>query len=286
MPAAPYDSLMVVRNTVQARLNGALDSLQPISGKILENSSYFSQQAVNDAWRNAQDYLAERGFADLLNEAVISGFPIVASLDPATQVRLDWTGCGDGVTTYTTPFLPSECTHPLKIWERWSNQNAEFSQTPMEKILDGLPAWQKAMANRCWEWRNNAIWMPGALMVEDFRIRYVKYLPDFVDNFAGKTFDEMPGTFDETSGTFDEAGGTRVHWFEQPVPIMRCSDGFSWFICAEFAEAQGKVEVADRFLQRGKDAFGRIFNLDAAADQRVNIRRRPHSGRGNGRSYY
>jgi hypothetical protein len=131
----------------------------------------------------------------------------------------------------------------------------------MEKILDGLPAWQKAMANRCWEWRNNAIWMPGALMVEDFRIRYVKYLPDFVD--VGQS-----------------------PWFVQPVPIMRCSDGFSWFICAEFAEAQGKVEVADRFLQRGKDAFGRIFNLDAAADQRVNIRRRPHSARGNGRSYY
>ena len=265
MPVAPYDSLMVVKNTVQARLNGALDSLQPISGKILENSSYFSQQAVNDAWRNAQDYLAERGFADLLNEKVISGFPIVASHDPSTQVWLDWTGCSDGVSTFTTPFLPSECTHPLKIWERWSNQNAEFSQTPMEKILDGLPAWQKAMANRVWEWRNNAIWMPGALMVEDFRIRYVKYLPDFVDNFAGNI---------------------RVHWFEQPVPIMRCSDGFSWFICAEFAEAQGKPEIADRFMQKGKDAFGRIFNLDAAADQRVNIRRRPHSGRGGGRSYY
>ena len=84
--ALPYDTVNLVLGTARVRLNDSIDTLQPVSGKILENNQTFSQQAVNNAWRFFQEMLADRGFARLIDEVIIAGFPIVASLDPASQV--------------------------------------------------------------------------------------------------------------------------------------------------------------------------------------------------------
>ena len=255
--ALPYDTVNLVLGTARVRLNDSIDTLQPVSGKILENNQTFSQQAVNNAWRFFQEMLADRGFARLIDEVIIAGFPIVASLDPASQVWINWDGCFDGVSQYSSPALPADFTHPIKMWERVSSQSAAFSSAPMEKMLDGLPATTKTSYLGYWEWRNDTIYMPGSQLVEDLRIRYVKYLADFAD--VGST-----------------------PWFNQQVPIMRSSDSLSWFICAEIASARGDLTAAENFIARGEAAMKRIFNLDVKADQRVNTRRQPRSGRGSG----
>lgn len=260
MPVLPpstaqvYDSLNTVLIATRARLNDEIPTLAPVSGKILQNTQNFSLVTVNNAWRNMQDCLANRGFARLINEVVIHSFPVVASLDPSVQTWLGWSGCFDGQNYFTTPNLPSDFTHPLKIWERWSNQNAQFGDPPMEKILDGIPAVTKTTAIRFWEWRGDLIYMPGSQQVEDLRIRYVNFLPDFTD--VGN-----------------------VPWFQQPVPIARVVVPFSWFICAELVQARGDAAGEAVLLQKGESALNKVFNLDVKADQRVNIRRRPRMGR-------
>ncbi|MGA7885904.1 MAG: hypothetical protein WCA44_09185 [Acidobacteriaceae bacterium] len=261
-----YDTLTVVLNMVRQRMNDELVTLQPVGGKLLKNTQVYSQQSVNTAWRKFQDKLAERGYAKLIEEVIISNLPIVASADPASQMWIDVTGTYDGAAFTDTPALPEDFSHPLKMWERWSGQNAEFADPPMEKMLDGLPAIIKNTVLRFWEWRNDKIYLVGSQIPEDLRIRYVNYLEDFADIASDPGPDQIVGT-----------------WFVQPVPIMRAADSFSWFICAELAAARG--QDATSFSNNADGALARVFNLDVRADQRVNIRRRSRSGRGYGRTY-
>jgi hypothetical protein len=197
MSIPPVDNLNTIINAARARLQSDLPTLAPSSGKILDRTQAATQQAVNNAWRKLQEKLANFGLTVLTDEVILLNVPIVASLDPATQTRLDWTSFFDGVTNtpgtddydpvnkqyvFTgAPVLPSNCIQPLKIWERWSGINAQFATQPMTMILDGLPTIQKSTANRFWEWRNNAIWMPGSTMPMDLRIKFVQFFPDFED---------------------------------------------------------------------------------------------------------
>lgn len=259
--AQPYDTANDVLNMTRGRLNDELKTLLPVSGRLLENGQVFVQQTFNTAWRKCQAFLAEKGYARLLDEVVMQSLPVVASSDPGVQTWLSWSGYFDGANLFDAPALPQGFSHPLKIWERWSGQNAQFADPPMEKFLDGLPAVTKASSIRFWEWRNDAIYMPGSLMVEDLRIRFVSYFPDLAD-----------------SGT--------TPWFQQPVPIVRVADGLSWFICAELAGARGDANAESGYTEKAKTALLQVFNLDVKADQRVNIRRMPRSGRGFGGSCY
>jgi hypothetical protein len=256
-----YDSATTVLNMVRARVNDELKSLQPTSGKLLDTGQAYTQQTFNTAWRKCQSFLSEKGYSRLIDEVIVSSLPVVATLDPAVQCWLSWGGFYDGVQLWPLVALPDGFSHPLKIWERWSGQNAQFCDPPMEKILDGLPAVSKTSTLRFWEWRNDAIYLNGSQMIEDLRIRHVTFLPDIVD--VGNT-----------------------PWFQTVVPIVRIADGLSWWICAELALAKGNGDVASACVERGEAAVIRVFNLDVKADQRVNIRRQPRTGRGFGRSGY
>lgn len=70
-------------------------------------------------------------------------------------------------------------------------------------------------------------------------------------------------------------------WYNQPVPILRCLDAFSLFVCAEFAP---DAQTAEAYLEEAKLAVNRMFNREVKANQRVNIRRQPRSGRGSSSS--
>lgn len=235
------------------RLNDKILTLQPVSGKLVDNTNVFTQVVVNTAWRVTQERLGDKGYDRLIDEVIIKAFPIVASTDPATQCWLNWTGCFDGANFYQQPCLPAYFNHPLKIWERWSNHNFEFYDPPMTKMLNGLPSLIKSPNLRYWEWRNDTLYFIGSQNVEDLRIRHIRFLPDFLDV------------------------GSKP-WFQQLVPIMRVADALAWFICAEIAVSRGDNALADVYTGNGDGALDRIFNLDVEADQMVNVRRRPRTG--------
>jgi hypothetical protein len=247
--SAPYDIVNTVLNTARLRLN---DAIQSLGGDVLTNMQPFTQQAVNTAWRRLQAALADLGFSRSTEEIVLTGLPVVANLDPASQVCLSWTNYFDGTNYFTAPVLPQDLILPLKLWERPSGVNATWGG-PITNFLDGLPGGPKAGANFCWEWRNDAIYMPGSLCVVDLRIRYAAYLPDFIT--AGQT-----------------------PWYSQPVPIMRSLDAFAYFICSEVAGPRGDLDAAT-FDTKAEAAVRQLFNREAAQKQRVNIRRIPRSAR-------
>lgn len=256
MPVLLYDSVGYALNTVRSKMGDRMDSIQLTSGKVLDFTDAQMQQMTNSAWRMLQDELATLGYEALTNEVLILQLPPVAVIDPALFTYLNGTGYFDGKTLWPALALPSTFTHPLKVWERWSNQNSPFVDPPMEKMLDGLPTQVKTTAIRRWEWRGDTIFMPGSQMIEDLRIRYVQYKTDFLDS-------------------------STLRWYEQIMPIMRSSEALSWYVCAvlEAARAGGDPARAQAFADEGQAAAGEIFNRDVRADIRVNIRRRASSGR-------
>lgn len=257
---AIYDNLNSVMNLARVRMNDAIRSL---GGEVMTNNAAFTQTAVNGAWRVMCEYLANLGYTRLIGDQVIGPLPRVANSDPAIQTWLSWSGYFDGANEYDSPALPSDFISPLKMWERQYGGNYPFPVHPnMENIVDGLPAQPKQGRNYVWEWREDAIYMPGSLTEMDIRVRYAKYLGDFVD-------------------TGDPVDGNGTYWYNQLVPIARCQSPFAKFICYEVAAPRGDMD-AGIFKAEAENEAKMIFNRDVKMKSRVNLRRQPRSGRTGG----
>src|ERR1700676_632288 len=199
MPSAPYDSLTTVINAARVRLNDKVDTLAAIGGKILGNTQPFSQQVCNDAWRKLQQFLADLLYTGMEQEVIYTALPAAGSADPAVQAYFGYNQYFDGQNAWPAFALPQTLIRPYELWERPAGSGQLM--TEMDLVIRGLPAVPKSNWNRLWEWRDDVIYLPGALVATDLRIRYAMYFADFAD--VGVT-----------------------PWYQASVPIMRCLDAF------------------------------------------------------------
>ena len=260
MPTAPLDTVYSAMNAARVRLNDILPTLLPLNRGILQTNQDFTQQAVNNAWTRLKQFLADEGYTKTKEEVVLSPIPTINSAkmnDPAVQVWLDWTGFFDGVTLSTGVALPQDLAQPLKLWERPAGSLGLFVDPGMEYILDGLPMLTHTNFNSRWEWRNYKIYMPGALQQMDLRLRYERFDGDFTDTTTPAV----------------------IRWFEKPIPILQCTDAFSFYIAAEFCGSRGQYDIANGFEMKGQNAAKFIMNRDIRMKQRVQVRRQSASGR-------
>lgn len=253
---APYPNLSDILNLVRVRVN---DAIQSLGGEIITDVQPFTQIMANAGWHTLQEFLANLGYTRSKQEVILSGIPAVTSFDPSVQASLAWNGYFNG-TGYQippdAPALPQDMILPLRLWERCTSGNGFFF--PMTQVLDGLPDGPKLPANGCWDWREDAIYLPGATLVTDIRMRYAGYLPDFTDQ-----------------------GDTS--WYDLPVPIMRCENALAYYIAAEASGPRADLD-AGTFRQMGDDAARKIFNKEVQQKQRTTATRRPY-GRRNTCSY-
>ena len=257
---APYPIAESILNMARVRINDAIASL---GGDILTDTQPFTQVMFNAAWHSLQEYLANKGFTRCKQEVVLSGIPATSNYDPAAQVSLSWSGYFDGTSYFippNAPVLPQDMILPLRLWERShsGSSTASWGFSPMAQALDGLPSTQKFPANSWWEWREDAIYMPGSTIAEDIRMRYAAFLPDIT-----------------TQGT--------TNWTQQPVPIMRCENAMSYYVAAEAAAPRADLD-AETFLQKAEKAASMIMNREVMQKQRTTATRRPY-GRRSGSSY-
>lgn len=213
MPAG-YDTLESVVNTARVRLN---DAIAAVGGEVFTDSAAFSIVAINNGWHHLQEFLSKLGFQKFTGQTILSGLAAVTGSNPRTQTRLDWAGFWNGATTQAGLAFPADFIAPVPkgLDERISG-SGNFLE--MEDFTEqGLPLIAQQNWNKAWEWRGDAIYMPGALMAFDLRMRYWSYAADFV-----------------ASGTTPFAN--------QTVPIMRCSDALANFIAAEVARPRGDID--------------------------------------------
>ena len=234
MATAPLDSCEVALNVARVRVN---DAIQSLAGDIMTDVNPFTLIYLNNAWRRLQELLVNFGYPWFKPESILHGAAPVFNTDPSAQVNISWAGYSDGFASFLTPALPQNLIQPLILWERVTGSGSAFF--PMDKLDNGLPAVTKTQLNRSWEWRNGAIYMPGALSTTDIRLRYAAFYPDFVSP--------------------NGLGG--VSFANQPIPIVRAMNALAWFICAEFAKTRGDVDAGD-FDAKGQMAAKFIFDLD------------------------
>jgi hypothetical protein len=277
MPSAPLDSLQTILSVARARLN---DMIQNQGGDVLTDSQPFTTVMVNAAYRVLQRKLASLGYLLFEQEVFFSSVPPVygSPPDPSTQVWFDWTGYFDGNALQTAFALPQWFLSPLTLWERISGGAAGnttlaqfeaslaidgYSPTQiaqivallppfpsnaappnfleMDMILNGLPAVPQQQWNFYWEWKNNRIYLPGALGLTDVRIRGGSFLSDFTDISA--------------------PGGS-----SQLVPIVQCEDPFANLICVEMAGSRGDID-AKSFTDKADAGIALIAARDLQASR-------------------
>jgi hypothetical protein len=250
-----------------------MPSLFPTSGKILDETQASTQQAFNNGYRRFQDALCDAGAERFQAETVIYSIPPVTNYDPASQCSISWFTFFDGTNFQPGPLLPNNLILPLWMSERPAvvpgGQGFPFPRVDepnMRTMTDGLEMYQKRQRNGQWEWRGDAIYFPGATIAVDFRIRFRAYLPDI-----------------------DNVGTTR--WWLAPVPIMRCVDPLSWWICTEFATARAAdgdateqmLAAAAACKEEAQAATVLWANRDVMKNQRDDVRRIPYGGGSRGR---
>lgn len=259
-PTVPFDTVNAAMNTARTKLN---DCPLALSGNLLANSQPYAQQFYNDAWRTYQRDLADYGDPANTQKFVSYSLPVVANIDPATEVYLGQANYFDGQSFYSSPsvtLLPQDLICPLHVGERLGGTIQQFTEvTPCD---NGLPGYPKTSYMGWWEWRSagpgngNAIFMPGATVTRDLEIRFASFLPDAVTD-------------------------NRTQWYDQPIPILRCSDVLGRYVAAEFAFSRGSEQakaVANSFWADGRAMMRSMINSTTMKlRQRVNHRRRPYA---------
>lgn len=268
----PFDIVDIAMNTARVRLN---DCPLALSGNLLASTQVYSQTIYNDAWREFQRDLAQYGDPAQTEEFLSPSLPPVANTDPYTSVYLGQAGYFDGQNFWTSPtvnLLPQNLICPLHIGERMGGTLNQFNEViPCD---NGIPKRPKTTYLSQWEWRSagpgngNAIFMPGATVPRDIYVRYASFLPDAENNNPI----------------------TATPWYDQPIPILRCSDVLGYYIAAEFAYSRGSEQakaVANSFWADGKEQMRNLVNgTTMKIRQRINHRRRSyargrHQGWGN-----
>ena len=244
----PTDTVMSVINAANVRLNGRVETLQAIGGQILGNTDAYSNRAVNDAWRKLQNGLADKRYAGLQDEIVLSNVPAAGAPDPTGQCYLDYGGfsnCG----TYTTGgsiLLPAQLLRPYYLTERAHSATTALF-TEMDEHSFALPHDVKSAWNRRWLWRNSRLYIPGATVATDIIILFGQLLADFVDISTPSP----------------------LAWFQQSIPLPNVLDAFADYVCREIEAARGEAGAASAWQLSAEANVDLMLNQDTAAAKSI-----------------
>lgn len=162
-----YVNMQTVMNLIRALAN---DMIYSQAGEILTDTAFFTLPLINDALEWFQNEISNHGDASFTKETYLSGVTVVGVNDPGVQVNISDTGYFDGVVAAATPQLPPDLLQPLMMWERLSGSIDIWDE--MRQCLDGLPSISQGQLLGMWEWRQDAIYMPGATQAQELRLRY------------------------------------------------------------------------------------------------------------------
>jgi hypothetical protein len=162
-----YLTIETVMNLIRAVTN---DMIFSQAGEIFTDSANPVFSLVNDSLDWFQNEVNNHGVDTFTKETFLTGVSSAGTTDPGIQTFIDDTGYFDGVGSHAIPQLPTDLLDPLFIWERQTGSTEEWVE--MNQKLDGLRATVHGLRIRFWEWRQDAIQMPGASQSNDLRLRY------------------------------------------------------------------------------------------------------------------
>lgn len=253
-----YPSLNTVANLIRSIVGddkaGATGT--PGEGQILTNGSVTLQNLMNSAIRDTYRDVRIMGQPTLIKDNVlVLNLPPINSVlgvgapNPAAQCALQFAGFFDGLVMVPNLLLPGDLIYPLEVWERQSGTNNPF--TLMSEVPGGLPSYNQGSYFGRWEWRTDSIWMNGATLSRDIRLRYIC--------------------------TFADLAAPGIDWTQTYVPIMDSQEAIADKVAVRQAARLGGTALADAQLT----AKGSIFKLRQQITrdrQKIDYRRPLFSG--------
>lgn len=178
MPIVPSGAYVTVETVTLLLRALANDMIYSQAGEILTDTANFLFPLLNDTleWFTAE--CINHGVETFTKETYILAVPIVGVNDPGVQVNLNDSGFYNGVAASLLPILPADLYLPDYIWERQNGSTENW--VPMRECLGGMPSVNQGDRLGIWEWRQDAIYMPGAIQVNDLRLRYQGNQASFV----------------------------------------------------------------------------------------------------------
>jgi hypothetical protein len=249
----PYPTVQevtnLVRSQVQDDMQGATATLG--EGQIFPDSKTLSVTMgnfFNSALRTLARKLRNTTGPMLIRDNVqILGIPPLTSPtaglavpDPSVQVALQYVGYFDGVTFNNQFALPADCLQVERVWERINGSGDEY--VSLDQPAQGIPSLVQGIYNRCWEWRQDGVWMPGSTETMDIRLRYKAQVPVI-----------WTGDID-TSNTF--------------IPINDCQDALAGLIVNLIAIRQGAM-LLPAALQWANDQVNDFLNEQTKREQGI-----------------
>ena len=162
-----YTSLESVLNLARALVN---DMLVNTGGEILTDNAPFTFPFINFAAAYLSNEMTNNGMKVFEMETVLTSVLSIAVNDPGVQVNISDSGYFDGVSNHQFPQLPTNLLEPVDLWERQTGSTAMWN--PMVPYPDGLPSVIQNATLGIWEYRGEAIYMPGATQSNDVRLRF------------------------------------------------------------------------------------------------------------------
>jgi hypothetical protein len=167
------------RTWIQDDMAGATGTLG--EGQLFPDNTSISvtmMNVFNSALRTVSRKLrASTGPMLIFDNVDILGIPPMVSPtqgpacpDPSVQVALTFQGYFNGLTYNPLFSLPMGVLNVERVWERVNGSNDQFA--PMSQPPQGLPNGYQNVYNRYWEWRQDAVNMPGSIETMDIRLRF------------------------------------------------------------------------------------------------------------------
>lgn len=241
LPTTAYGTVEGVFNEARAIIN---DQMSSQAGEILTDVAPFTFLMLNRAATLFENILINHGITTFTKETVLASVLLKGTQDPGIQINISDSGYFDGATNFPTPQVPTDLQEPEFLWERQTGSQENWLE--MEEILDGLPAQVPNLRLGIWEWRQDAIYMPGATQTNDIRLRYTAEIVNF----------STPSDV---------------------ILIRGAQSALASFLAYVFAQSRGAPSAAD-FMGQGNDFTLQICRRNSRAKQRVTTTRRPYGG--------
>lgn len=181
-----YPSLQAIADLFRFQINDTFSSTTGSgtgsgggAGLIMPNSNPDMITLLDSSIRELYSDLRNVGDPELiLDNYILTGLPALSQADQTVQVSIGYQGFFDGFQWHSEFTLPTSVARVLALWERTNNSQEDFFL--MTECPNGLPAVLQGNRMIYWEMRQGQIWMPGALLSTDIRIRARITYPDFL----------------------------------------------------------------------------------------------------------
>ena len=268
MPIGPsgYPTIVqvtnLVRSLVQDDMAGATETLG--EGQIFVDPTSLSvtmSNFFNSAFRTlCRKLRTTTGPMLIYDNYLFIGVPPLqsptmglAAPDPSVQVNIGYEGYFNGVTVNSQWLLPGYCLMVERVWERINGSN--FAFLPLNESKQGLPSSRQNIYNTIWEYRNDAIWMPGSVQTMDIRIRFQGQLAQIYNQGI------------DTSSTY--------------IPINDCQDALAGLMIQNIGIRQGAA-VLPAAMEWANDQVNDFLNEWVKREQGMPYTVNSFSGGGGG----